>query len=357
MTGQQKKWLIRIAGVLVLFFLGAFAWQKFAGHDKDKNLVSGNGRIEAEEIDIATRTAGRVKDILVNEGEYATSGQVVAVMDVSVLEAQLREAEANLKKAQASVATSRSQREQRLSEKTAAEALVAQRETELENARKHAARSQKLLRSEHISQEQADDDTAQVQSAVGAVSAARALVAAAEASIASAETQVVAAESAVAAAQASVERVKEDMKDNILTAPCDGRVQYKVAQRGEVLGAGGRVLNLVDLGDVYMTFFLPTAAAGRIAIGSEVRLVLDAAPQYVIPAHVSFVSDVAQFTPKTVETAVEREKLMFRVKAQIPSEILKKNIPRVKTGLPGVAYVRLDPGKAWPPHLEVRLPQ
>ncbi len=357
MTGQQNKWLIRIAVLLVLSFIGAFSWQKFASHGKDKNLVSGNGRIEAEETDIATKTSGRVKDILVNEGEYVSSGQVVAVMDVTVLEAELREAEANLRKAVASVATSRSQMKQRLSEKKAAEALLAQRETELENARKHAARSEELLRREQIAQELADDDAARVQSAVAAVSAARALVAAADASIATAETQVAAAESAVAASQASVERIKADMKDNILTAPCDGRVQYKVAQRGEVLGAGGKVLNMVDLSDVYMTFFLPTAVAGRISVGSEVRLILDAAPQYVIPAYVSFVSDVAQFTPKTVETAVEREKLMFRIKAQIPSEILRKHIPRVKTGLPGIAYVRLDSDVAWPRHLEVRLPQ
>lgn len=77
-----------------------------------------------------------------------------------------------------------------------------------------------------------------------------------------------------------------------------------------------------------MTFFLPTAAAGRVTIGSEVHLVLDAAPQYVIPAQVSFVADVAQFTPKTVETASEREKLMFRVRAKIAPELLKKYILR-----------------------------
>ncbi len=124
-----------------------------------------------------------------------------------------------------------------------------------------------------------------------------------------------------------------------------------------MVAAGGRVLNLVDLADVYMTFFLPTAAAGRVALGAEVRIVLDAAPQYVIPASVSFVADVAQFTPKTVETAVEREKLMFRVRAQLPPELLMKHILRVKTGLPGVAYVRLDPAAPWPAHLQAKLPQ
>jgi len=133
-------------------------------------------------------------------------------------------------------------------------------------------------------------------------------------------------------------------------------VQYRVAQPGEVVGAGGRVINMVDLSDVYMTFFLPTALAGRVAMGTEVRLVLDAIPQYVIPAQVSFISDVAQFTPKTVETANEREKLMFRIRAQIPVELLKKYITQVKTGLPGVAYVLIEPNQAWPEHLRVKLP-
>jgi len=142
-----------------------------------------------------------------------------------------------------------------------------------------------------------------------------------------------------------------------LKSPTNGRVQYRVAQPGEVLSAGGRVLNLVNLEEVYMTFFLPTAQAGRVAIGSEVRLVLDAAPQYVVPAKVSFVADVAQFTPKTVETEEERLKLMFRVKAQIPPELLRKYIEQVKTGLPGMAYVRLDPNAEWPANLQGTLVQ
>lgn len=130
-----------------------------------------------------------------------------------------------------------------------------------------------------------------------------------------------------------------------------------VAQPGEVLGAGGKVLNLVDLTDVYMTFFLPERQAGRVALGSEVRLVIDAAPQYVIPAKVSYVASVAQFTPKTVETASEREKLMFRVKARIDPELLSKHLQQVKTGVPGMAYLRLDPEAEWPAHLAIKVPQ
>ncbi|MFH2081166.1 MAG: HlyD family efflux transporter periplasmic adaptor subunit, partial [Pseudomonadota bacterium] len=170
-------------------------------------------------------------------------------------------------------------------------------------------------------------------------------------------SQVAGAQSSAAAAQASIERIQVDIDDTALKAPRDGRVQYIVARPGEVVGAGGRILNLVDLADVYMTFFLPTAVAGRVALGTEVRIVLDAAPQYVIPASVSFVADVAQFTPKTVETAVEREKLMFRVKARIDPDLLRKHILQVKTGLPGMAYVRLDRAMPWPERLALKLPQ
>ena len=90
--------------------------------------------------------------------------------------------------------------------------------------------------------------------------------------------------------------------------------------------------------------------------GAEVRLVLDAVPQFVIPAKVTYVSDVAQFTPKTVETAQERQKLTFRIKAHIDRGLLEKYVRDVKTGLPGVAYVQLDPQTAWPANLEVKLP-
>ena len=162
---------------------------------------------------------------------------------------------------------------------------------------------------------------------------------------------------AVDAAKATIERIQADIDDSTLTAPRDGRVQYRVAQPGEVLGAGGKVLNIVDLGDVFMTFFLPTEQAGRVAIGSEVRLVLDAAPDYVIPARATYVADVAQFTPKTVETADERQKLMFRIKAKIPPELLKKYVRQAKTGLPGMAYVQLRADVQWPQKLQVRLPQ
>jgi HlyD family secretion protein len=353
-TNQRKKWLIIAVVALILGGLGIAAWQIFGKDDKNKGLVSGNGRIEAVEIDVAARTPGRVKDILVREGELVSAGQVVALMDIEVLEAEHRQAEAQLKQAQSGVETARSQLVQRESEKTAMQAVVGQREAELGVARKRAFRSQTLAAEAATSQQEADDDSARVHSAVAAVSAARAQLAASAAAIVTARAGIAGAQSAVEAMRATIERIQADIKDSSLTSPREGRVQYRVAQPGEVVGAGGRVLSLVDLSDVYMTFFLPTEVVGRVALGTEVRLVLDAAPQYVIPAQVSFVADVAQFTPKTVETASERQKLMFRVRAQIPPDLLRKHISQVKTGLPGMAYIRLDSKVEWPAHLQVK---
>jgi HlyD family secretion protein len=124
-----------------------------------------------------------------------------------------------------------------------------------------------------------------------------------------------------------------------------------------VLGPGGRVLDTIDLTDVYMLFYLPEAEAGKVTIGAEARLLLDALPDAVIPARVYYVAPEAQFTPKTVETRKERQKLAFQVRARIDAALLRKYEAHVQAGLPGVIYVRLDPAAPWPERLQVRLPQ
>ena len=163
-------------------------------------------------------------------------------------------------------------------------------------------------------------------------------------------------EAAIEAAQASIERIQVDIDDSTLRAPRSGRVLYRLAEPGEIVGIGGKVLTLLDLSDVYMVIYLPETVVGRVPLNSEARIVLDAAPEYVIPAEVSFVASRAQFTPKQVETRSAREKLSFRVKLQIPPELLSRYEPLVKTGVPGVAYVRLAPDLVWPEYLSPKLP-
>jgi HlyD family secretion protein len=346
-----------LIALIVLGGLGYAAWLHFRPAKVPEGFASSNGRIEATEVDVAAKLAGRIVDEVVDEGDYVTVGQVVAHMDVEVLQAQRRESVAKLAMAKSGVDAARSAQAQRESEKAANQAVVMQREAELDLAKREYDRVERMMRTGASSREEFDNRRAALYSATAAVNTAKANVAASEAAIVTAKALIIAAEATVASSRATIERVQADIDDSTLKAPRAGRVQYRVAQPGEVLNAGGKVLNMVDLADVYMTFFLPTEWAGRVQQGAEIRLILDAAPQFVIPATVTFVADVAQFTPKTVETAEERQKLTFRIKAHIPPELLRKHVRHVRTGLPGVAYVRVDPQAQWPAHLEVNLPQ
>ncbi len=351
---DKRKWLTIGLGIVVVGIIALVIWQNYlASHKGD--IFSGNGRIEATEINIAPRISGMVKAILVEEGDYVKAGQVLVQMDTDVLDAQLKETQGALLKEKVSIAVNKSKLMQRKSEKAYAEAVLKQREAELEVAEKRLARSSTLVKEGATSQQTADDDLAAYKSAVATRDATLAQIEAAEAAIETAQQEVAEAESSVQAARGKVERIEADIKDSALKTPRDGRVQYRVAQAGEVVSAGSAVLSLVDLSDVYMTFFLPTEYAGQVSIGEDARIILDAAPQFVIPAKISFISDVAQFTPKTVETRTEREKLTFRIKAKIPEDLLKEHITEVKTGLPGMTYLRLDPGKPWPENLQVNL--
>jgi HlyD family secretion protein len=353
-TAQRSRlaWI----GVGVVVIAAAGAWQFLRPAADDGSFVRGNGRIEATEVDVAAKAPGRVDEILVNEGDFVTQDSVVARMDVKALQAQLAQARAEVANAVSARETARALVAQRHADVAMAEAVLVQRRADLDVARSTAARSRALLADRATSAQKVEDDAARARSAEANISVAQAQIAAARAGVRAAEAQVQQAEAAIGATEAVVARIATEIADGELRAPRSGRVQYRVVQPGEVVGGGGKVVSLVDVGDVYMTFFLPEMAAGRVALGSEVRIVLDAAQAFVIPARVSYVASVAQFTPKTVETQSERQKMVFRVKARIDPDLLAKYPEQVKTGLPGMAHLRLNAQREWPPELQVRLP-
>lgn len=287
-------------------------------------FAAGNGRIEANEIDIATKYAARLLELRVEEGDLVQAGQVIAVLETRELAAQLRSAEAAILQAQ-------QQRDQVLAE-------IRQRQSELALADKELQRSLVLLGKSFVSEQKVDQQ--------------RTVRRTAEAAVAAAESRRGSAEAAIRVTEAEAERIRDLLQDGTLTAPKAGRILFRLAETGEVLPAGGKVATLLDLSDVYMTFFLSTEAAGRVAIGGEARLLLDAAPGRAVPAQISFVAARAQFTPKQVETRSERERMMFRIKARVPPALVHQHLDQVKTGLTGMAYVRLDPQAAWPAWLD-----
>lgn len=371
----SNRWIASIL-LLIIIVGGIFAWRHFKQPAVPDAFASGNGRIEATEVNVATKLSGRLSELLVREGDDVTIGQVVARMDTAALEADLREAEAQIRQANqkakiAAAVVAQRQNEkkiatamvaQRQNAKLSASALATQRDSQLSLADKEVQRTEQLIKKGFISPQKLDVDQTARQTAAASVSAAKSQVMevqsaidAARASEMQAQSFIDAAragemeaQSAIEAAEAKVEKIKADIKDATLTSPINGRVLYRLVEPGEVLGAGGNVLTLLDITDVYMTIFLHTSQAGRVSIDTDARIVLDVRPDISIPARVTFVSPEAQFTPKSVETHTEREKLMFRIKVKIPQKLLKAYAKRVKTGLPGVAYVRLDHNAPWP---------
>ncbi|QPC44592.1 HlyD family efflux transporter periplasmic adaptor subunit [Kaustia mangrovi] len=323
----RYKWLIA-AALVALAAAGAYYWYTVLASRLPDGIAESNGRIEAEQVDIASKQAGRVIEILVDEGDMVEAGEVVARMQSDEVAAQLRAAEAQLRE-------SRQARRE-------AEATLAQQKSQLDLAEREYERARRLHEQGYATTELLDQQQSRLTTA-------RALVDATQASIDRAEATI-------AASQATVDRLKTLMDDTVLKAPRSGRVQYRLVQPGEVVAAGARILTILDLGDVYMTIYLPARYAGRLAIGAEARLVLDPIPDYVVPATVSFVAAEAQFTPKAVETADERDNLSFRVKLQVPVEILRKYRDKVKTGVRGLGYVRVDEATEWPSWLAVTLP-
>ncbi len=285
-----------------------------------EGFASGNGRFEATEVDVSTKLAGRLAELGPREGDWVEAGTVVGRLDADDLQAQLRAAEAQVVQAQKAVDETR--------------AGVRKSKADATLAGKTLKRSEELVGRGFISRNKLDSDQTGMEGAM--------------AGMAQAQSRVAEADAAVTTARARMESLRATVNDTGLKAPIAGRVLYRLAEPGEVLAAGGKALTLVDLTDMFMTIYLPTEKAGQVAVGAEARIILDALPGQVIPAKVSFVAAKAQFTPREVETRTEREKLMFRIKVRADPAWLAAHRDLAKGGMPGVAYVQLDPNAAWP---------
>lgn len=351
------KSITKIVLIVVLIAAAAgayFYFQPEVGNKVPSGFAFGNGRVEAIEIDVAAKSPGRILKISADEGDYVKEGEVLAVMQTSTLEADLAEARAQLRRAETDAKSAAAQIAVRISDKKVSESLVRERLSALDAATRRYNRSKALVGRGGVSREEFDNDETSLNGAKAAVASARAQVAVAQSAIEAAMADAESRSADIQSAQARIARIETDLDDCYLKAPRSGRVQYRIAQPGEIVGAGGKLLNVVDLSDVYMTFYLSEEATGRTALSADARIVLDALPDQPVPATISFVSSVAQFTPKTVETQSERQKLMFRIKARVPVDFLERHADSVKTGMPGVAWVRLDPEAAWPASLTVR---
>ena len=320
--------------VLLLAFLaggGVVAWQAWQARlaALPPGIASGNGRVESVQVDVTTKEPGRVEKILVHEGDMVSPSQIVAKMDTVTLEAELARAEATVAEQEA--------------KSFEVDAAIAKADSQLKLDELELARTSALLQRKAAPREEFDIKQTVVKTSGATLKGEKA--------------RLNTARKSIDAAKAEVTTIKSRINDMTLRSTVKGRVLYRLAEEGEVLGTGGKVLTLVNLGDVYMEIYLPAQDAVKVKIGADARIVFDIAPDLAARAKVSFVAPEAQFTPKQVETRAERDKLMFRVKLTVPPERVLQYIERVKTGIRGIGYVRLDDAAEWPERLNRHLPE
>ena len=252
----SRRWWLRIAVLLVILAGGAgggyYYWWQYLRAALPSGIVYGNGRLEADEIDIDTKYAGRIAEMLADEGDMVKAGQVVARMDTRDLEASLKKSEAQVNQAQRAPSTrrtltlrSRKPRSCWRSRNSTAPALLVQK----------GFQTKEVL----------DQRQQQLDGANAALNAAN--------------MRVIEFEHALDAATHDVELYGVQIADNTLVAPRDGRIEYRIANIGEVLPAGGKVFAMLDTSYVYMDIYLPTQEAGKVRFGADARIVLDAYPK------------------------------------------------------------------------------
>jgi HlyD family secretion protein len=327
----KRNWIK--TGLLLLVLVGAAGgaayWWLHPRAGLPAGIASGNGRLEADEIDIDTKFAGRIAKLFVDEGDLTKAGEVLAMMDTQDLEASLKKSQALIRQAAQTL--------------EAAKATVAQQTSQVVLARQEIARTRALVVHGYATRETLDQQQQQLNGAISAQSAANDVIG---------ESQ-----DALDAAKHDAELYHVNIADNSLVSPRDGRIEYRVANVGEVLPVGGKVFTMLDTAYVYMDIYLPTISAGRVKLGSDARIVLDSYPAHPFPAKVVFVAVQAQFTPKTVETQDERDVLMFRIRVRIDPERLLAHASAVRSGLPGMAYVLTDRNTVWPATLQGTVPK
>jgi HlyD family secretion protein len=323
---KKFRLIILLIAVAAVALFG-YQWWMARQSAGPKGIAYGNGRIEAKLADVSAKEALRVKEVLVEEGDVVRPGDVLVRLDAVTLDAELAESNARVASAN-----------ERLS---VAQATITKVKSQIELAKIEADRSRKLVEENAGSQREYDVRRTAVQTTTAA--------------LAEAEAQLETAKQEVQVAQANAATIQTRIDDATLRSPVIGRVLYRLAEPGEVLGAGGKALTLVNLEDVYMEIFLPAAEAAAVKVGAEGRITVDYEPGRAALGYVSFVSPEAQFTPKEVETKSEREKLVFRVKIQVPKSLVAHYIQHIKTGVRGVGYVKVKDSATWPEWLQTGL--
>ena len=290
----------------------------------ETGAIRASGHIEATEIRLAAKVGGRLLEAPFEEGNTITTGELAARLETIDAEHQLAQARANAEAADALLrlllAGSRAEDLRR------AEDQMAQAQAELDAARRDLDRLSGLADRGSATEKSRDDAATRKEIAERAVTAARAQL---DKLVAGPRRQEIeAARAQRASAEAMVAAVEQQITDATVLAPTDGVVTTRVAEPGEILPPGATIAVLTDLARPWLTVWIDEPSLSQVILGHQVTVLIDGSDR-TFDGTVSFISPIAEFTPKNVQTPDERAKLVFRVKIQLanPDGTFKPGMP------------------------------
>jgi HlyD family secretion protein len=287
--------------------------------------LRGSGTIEAVTVRVAARAGGELLDIPVEEGSYVEAGDLLARIDSTTPDIRLRQARAGVELAEAQLdLVLQGARSEDIRQ---AEEALTQAEDALRLAQEDFRRMENLLASGSVTRQQHDE-------AESRLSAARARSNSAAAALRKLENlarpeEVRAARARLKQAEAAVELLEQQVRDCSVRAPSSGYVTQKLAEPGELVAPGTPLFIVADLSRVYLTIYVPEADLARVRLGQAAEVSGDAAPARPLPGRVVYISPLAEFTPKNVQTEEERVRLVFAVKIAVdnPDQTFKPGLP------------------------------
>jgi HlyD family secretion protein len=319
-----------IPGILILGLAVFFFFRYWKDHE-NKTRLTASGTIEATEVDIAPKITGRIDSISVDEGDRVKAGQLLVVLDdrelaakVGAADAAVGVAEANLKNL---LAGSRDQ------EIKKAEAALQEVEADLEKARTDWDRADRL-HSEKLTSDQ-DWEAARRNLDVAKARRREALENLDLVTAGSRREEIEAARAELKRSRASLDLATAELENTRLLSPINGAILLRNREPGETASPEIPVLTLGDLDHLWVTIYIRETDLGRIKLNQEAGVSVDTYPGRVYRGRISFISDEAEFTPKTIQSPEERIKLVFRVKVSVENQN-----GELKPGMP--ADVRLD---------------
>jgi HlyD family secretion protein len=303
----------------------------------DAGPLRASGYVEAMEVRVAPEVGGRILELAVEEGDRVAAGALLARLDTSDIELALRRAEALRAQATAQLrlleAGSRAEDvRQARAQADSARAEVGAAESELRAAAADLARFEALLASQAGSRKQRDDAATRREVAAARVAAAQERARAGSEGLARVRAgarpeEIAAAKATVAAADAQIASLQKNRADAVLTSPVGGVVTSRLADPGETVAPRVPIVVITDLDRAWANVYVDEPVVPRLSLGQTLALVTDAGQR--IDGRITFISPKAEFTPRNVQTAEERTKLVYRIKVTTDntSGVLKSGMP------------------------------